>query len=174
MTMTRLRTLPDGRFVERDNSGNLFIVLPNGGGVKVLQRNSEVYAALGLRSDLDDRALYNHMDPSTLMDPGVLVWDGSLQKYIPRSEAMASSDPTGIGIGPHEPPLRVPSTPSEQQAPATTPPTSLAAVADKQQAPAPEVPRPTAPLPELRNVPISAVRPGLLQRIREWLRRVFG
>jgi hypothetical protein len=171
--MTRLRTLPDGRFVERDNSGNLFLVLPNGGGVKVLQRNSEVYIALGLRSDLDDRALYNHLDPSTLMDPGVLVWDGATQRYIPRSEATASSDPTGIGIGPHEPSLRVPSTPSEQQAPATTPPTSVAAVAEKQQAPAPEVPRrpSTTPLPEL--LPPKAERTGLLARIKAWLRRIF-
>ena len=174
MTMTRLRTLPDGRFVERDNSGNLFLVLPNGGGVKVLQRNSEVYIALGLRSDLDDRALYNHLDPSTLMDPGVLVWDGATQKYIPRGEATASSDPTGIGIGPHEPSLRVPAVPSEQQAPATTPPTSVAAVADKAQAPAPEVPRPTAPLPLPPPVPPKVERTGLLARIKAWLRRVFG
>jgi len=144
-----------------------------------LHRNSEVYIALGLRSDLDDRALYNHMDPSTLMDPGVLVWDGSLQKYIPRSEATAPGvDPTGIGIGPHEPSLRVPSTPSEQQAPATTPQPHVAVAADKAQAPAPEVPqsRSTTPWPALPwppPVPPKAERTGLLARIKAWLRRIF-
>jgi hypothetical protein len=169
MVMTRIRLLPDGRYVERDGSGNLYLVTPHGGvsTVRPIERNSEVYIALGLCSDLDDRALYDPMDPSRANDPNVLVWDGLQGRYVILGEVSAPGDgPGGVVIGPyHEPPLRTPANPSdEQQAPVPIP--KGQAATGVQPAPAPEVPRPT--------VPISAVRPGLLQRIREWLRRVFG
>jgi hypothetical protein len=170
MVMTRLRLLPDGRYVERDGSGHLYLVTKHAGGstVRPIERNGEVYIALGLRSDLDDRALYDPMDPSRATDPNVLVWDGQQGRYVIRGEVSAPGyGPGGVVIGPyHEPPLRTPASPSdEQQAPVPILEPGRAATG-VQPAPAPEVPRPT--------VPISAVRPGLLQRIREWLRRVFG
>ncbi len=117
MVMTRIRLLPDGRYVERDGSGNLYLVTPHGGvsTVRPIERNSEVYIALGLCSDLDDRALYDPMDPSRANDPNVLVWDGLQGRYVILGEVSAPGDgPGGVVIGPyHEPPLRTPANPSD-------------------------------------------------------------
>ena len=177
MTMTRIRQLEDGRYVERDNSGVLYFVTP-GGGAKILARNSETYIALGLRSDLDDRALFNTLDASTFRDPNVLVWDGATQRYVTRAEASApGTDPTGTVIGPYEPPPRinpgageVPA-PSQQQAPGTLPPTNpvVAVATGVTPAPAPAY----VPVPGPIPVPARAERPGLVARIKAWLRRVF-
>jgi hypothetical protein len=178
MTKITIRQLPDGRHVERDNSGVLYLVTP-GVSTKELVRNSQTYIALGLRSDLDDRALYNAFDTSTINDPHVLVWDGATQRYVTRAETSApGTDPTGTVIGPYEPPPRinpgageVPA-PNPQQAPGTLPPTNpvVAVATGVASAPAPSYVPVPGPLP----VPPKAERTGLLARIKAWLRRVFG
>lgn len=153
--MHRIRSLPDGRYVERDNSGVLYFRQPDGSLIQQLERGGEVYVMLGLRPQHDDHAMYNPADPTTINDPDVRVWIGALGRYGSRAES--NLDKYGS------------ETPSDEQI-------ESGGNIDRPAGVAQPVALPAAPAPQMTVAAGEATvaRRTTWQRIVSWLRRRFS
>lgn len=154
--MERIRQLPDGRYVEK-GAKKLYFRNADGSTIEELQRNGERYVALGLRSDMDDRAVYHPHDPSMADDPYVLVWEGSTQKYLTRAESnvikYGSATPTDeqIEAGGYLPPY------AANKLPTAWPPTA-----------------PKSPELWVKDAPADNRMPSVFERVAAFFRRLFG